>query len=213
MNTFADAMNFRHATKLFDENKKINDNDIRFILEMGRLSPSSFGLEPWKFLVVESDELKAKLKPTCWNQPQITSCSHLVIILFRKACNFEKNSDYLVRTFSRKFSHDPAQLDRRQDYFLGHRLNEARADNSNWAQMQCYIASGNMMTAAASLQIDSCPLEGFDYKKKEAVLAEYAPDVFNDKEFGVCHSIAFGYRANAQQERTRWDFDDVVSFI
>src|SRR3989339_1944255 len=79
--TFSEAMDFRHACKIFDESKKISNENIREILEAGRKSPSSFGMEPWKFLVITNEELKAKLRPFCWNQPQITSCSHLVVIL------------------------------------------------------------------------------------------------------------------------------------
>ena len=79
--TFMEAMDFRHACKIFDETKKISEEDITFILEVARKSPSSFGMEPWKFLVITNEELKEKLRPVCWNQVQITSCSHLVIVL------------------------------------------------------------------------------------------------------------------------------------
>jgi len=80
-NDFSQAMDFRHACKLFDENQKLSEEEMDFILEAGRKSPSSFGQEPWKFLVITDETLKAKLRPLCWDQPQITSCSHLVVIL------------------------------------------------------------------------------------------------------------------------------------
>jgi len=80
-NKFIEVMDFRHACKVFDDTKKIADEDIKYILEAGRKSPSSFGMEAWKFLVITNDELKAKLKPVCWDQAQITSCSHLIILL------------------------------------------------------------------------------------------------------------------------------------
>ena len=76
--SFEEAMDFRHACKVFDESKKISDEDIMFILDMGRKSPSSFGMEAWKFLVITNEELKAKLRPACWDQVQITSCSHYI---------------------------------------------------------------------------------------------------------------------------------------
>jgi nitroreductase len=79
--TFMEAMDFRHACKIFDDTKKVSSEDMNYILEAGRKSPSSFGMEPWKFLVITNDDLKEKLKPFCWNQPQITTCSHLVVIL------------------------------------------------------------------------------------------------------------------------------------
>jgi nitroreductase len=80
-NNFDLAMDFRHACKLFDDTKKISDDDMMQILEAGRKSPSAFGMGPWKFLVTTDDKLKAKLKPACKNQIQVTSCSHLMIIL------------------------------------------------------------------------------------------------------------------------------------
>src|SRR5574344_3046239 len=79
--TFIEAMDFRHACKVFDDTKKISEEDMKYILEVGRKSPSSFGQEPWKFLVITNEELKAKIRPFCWDQVQVTSCSHLVVIL------------------------------------------------------------------------------------------------------------------------------------
>ena len=79
--TFMEAMDFRHACKIFDETKKVSTEDMNYILEAGRKAPSSFGMEPWKFLVITNKELKEKLKPVCWDQAQITTCSHLVVIL------------------------------------------------------------------------------------------------------------------------------------
>ena len=79
--TFEESLGFRHACKIFDENKKISNEDINYILEAARRSPSSFGMEAWKFLVITNEALKAKLRPVCWDQVQITSCSHLVIVL------------------------------------------------------------------------------------------------------------------------------------
>ena len=78
---FLKIMNFRHACKIFDESKKISDDDMHHILEVARTSPSSFGMEAWKFLVITNDTLREELKPFCWNQPQITTCSHLVVVL------------------------------------------------------------------------------------------------------------------------------------
>jgi len=78
---FLEMMDFRHACKIFDESKKISDKDMHYILEVARKSPSSFGMEAWKFLVITNDALREKLKPFCWDQPQVTTCSHLVIVL------------------------------------------------------------------------------------------------------------------------------------
>ena len=78
-NNFTKAMDFRHACKIFNEQKTISDEQMHYILEAGRKSPSSFGMEGWKFLVITNEALKAKLRPYCWNQAQITS-NHIVLI-------------------------------------------------------------------------------------------------------------------------------------
>ena len=78
---YLEILKFRHACKIFDESKKIGAGEFYFILEAGRLSPSSTGLEQWDFLVVQNKELREKIKAVSWNQVQITSCSHLVVIL------------------------------------------------------------------------------------------------------------------------------------
>ncbi|WP_246499639.1 nitroreductase family protein [Thiothrix unzii] len=81
MTAFLQAMNFRHACKKFDPQRTIAAEDFQQILEVGRLSPSSFGMEHWHFVVVQTPELREKLREACWNQPQITESSHVVVIL------------------------------------------------------------------------------------------------------------------------------------
>ena len=78
---YLEILKFRHACKIFDETKKISAGEFDFILEAGRLSPSSMGLEQWDFLVVQNPILRQKIREVSWNQPQITTCSHLVVIL------------------------------------------------------------------------------------------------------------------------------------
>ena len=95
------AFEFRHACKRFDESKKINHTDFETILEAGRLSPSSFGLEPWHFVVVDNADIKAELRAACYDQEQVTSCSHFVILLYRKANNFTLQSPYLRQAVAR----------------------------------------------------------------------------------------------------------------
>src|SRR5574344_3100079 len=99
--TFEEAMNFRHACKIFDETKKVSTEDLNYILEAGRKSPSSFGQEPWKFLVITNEELKSKIRPFCWDQVQITSCSHLVVIL-AAIDDVKADSSEVLRKFNRR---------------------------------------------------------------------------------------------------------------
>jgi len=207
MKTFEEAMDFRHACKVFDDSKKISDKDIRYILEAGRKSPSSFGMEAWKFLVITNEELKAKLRPLCWDQIQITSCSHLLVVLAAIE-SVKPESGQPKKRFARR--NIPQET---LAFYLGlytSHLEKTLSNNESiysWTARQTYIASANMMTAAATLGIDSCPIEGLD---KEAVEEMLSLDI---NKYQLSLVIPFGYRINEQSQQLRLDFDEVVEFI
>lgn len=205
--TFKEAMDFRHACKLFNEDKKISDESIREILEAARKSPSSFGMEPWKFLVITNDELKAKLRPHCWNQPQITTCSHLVIIL-AAIDSVKVESGVVKKRFVRR-EMPQEKLDFYMDLYAKHLYKTLSSDENIlcWTARQTYIAAANMMTCAATLEIDSCPIEGFDKEDVESVLN------LDITKYQLSLVVAFGYRVNEQSTQLRLDFDDIVEFI
>ena len=207
INDFTKAMDFRHACKVFDESKKIDDEKIRYILEAGRKSPSSFGMEGWKFLVITNDALKEKLRPACWNQVQITSCSHLVVILAAIE-NVKPQSGIPAKRFARR-PLSKEQIDGYIDLYSNH-LKETLSSDQNtyaWTARQSYIALGNMMTAAAYVGIDSCPIEGFEKEKVEEILE------LDRSKYQLSVIVPFGYRLNAQTEQLRLPFDEVVEFI
>ncbi|WP_277641691.1 NAD(P)H-dependent oxidoreductase [Wolinella succinogenes] len=212
MNDFEKAMNFRHACKLFDENQKIPRESMDWIMEMGRLSPSSFGLEPWRFLVIEDQSIKAVLRPACWDQPQVTTCSHFVVLLSKKPKFFEAGSEYLKRSFLRRTQGDEEKLAKILAVFDNFQKNELKPDLENWAKMQVYLASANMMSAAAFIGIDSCPIEGFVYDELEKALAKEVA-LFKPEDYGIAYCIAFGYRAHPQGERYRWAKDEVITYV
>ncbi len=206
-NDFTKAMDFRHACKIFDENKKINDEEMHYILEAGRKSPSSFGMEAWKFLVITNEELKAKIRPFCWDQVQVTSCSHLVIVLAGIE-NAKVESGAPKKRFTRR---DMPQetLDFYMDIYAKHLAKTLSSDENiyAWTAKQSYIALGNMMTAAAFVGIDSCPIEGFEKENLEDVLG------LDTTKFQVAVVVPFGYRINEQATQLRLPFDEVVEFI
>lgn len=206
-NDFTKAMDFRHACKVFDEHKTISDDAMRYILEAGRRSPSSFGMEGWKFLVITNKELKEKLRPACWDQVQITSSSHLVIVLAAIE-NVKVESGIPEKRFSRR-DMPKETLDFYLDLYGRHLENVLSTDENIycWTARQTYIALGNMMTAAAYIGIDSCPIEGFEKEKVEAILD------LDTKKYQVSVIVPFGYRLNAQSEQLRLPFEDVVEFI
>ncbi len=205
--TFMEAMDFRHACKIFDETKKVSDEDINYILEAGRKSPSSFGMEAWKFLVITNEELKAKIRPACWEQVQITSCSHLVIIL--AAIDAVKPEfDEVARKFKRR-EMPQEKLDFYLGLYAGH-LKDTLSSNENiysWTARQTYIALGNMMTAAAVKGIDSCPIEGFEKEKVEEILK------LDLSKYQLSCIVPFGYRINEQSTQLREPLENVVEFI
>jgi len=205
-NEFIKAMDFSHACKVFDESKKISDEDINFILEAGRKSPSSFGMEAWKFLVITNEELKAKIRPACWDQVQVTSCSHLVVIL-AGIDSVKIESGEVKKRFERKAKGDT--LNFYIDLYSGHLKDTLSADSNiySWTSKQSYIAAGNMMTAGGFLGIDSCPIEGFDKQQVEEILG------LDTTKYQLSLVLPFGYRVNEQPEQVRLTFDDVVEFI
>ncbi|RXK14489.1 NAD(P)H-dependent oxidoreductase [Halarcobacter mediterraneus] len=205
--TFMEAMDFRHACKIFDETKKISDSDLEYILEAGRKSPSSFGMEPWKFLVITNNELREKLKEVCWNQPQITTCSHLVIILVAIE-DVKPESGVPRRKFGRR-EMPQEKLDFYLNLYATH-LQETLSTNENvysWTSKQTYLAASNMMTAAAIKGVDSCPIEGFEKEKVEKILE------LDTSKYQLSLVLPFGYRINEQSSQQREKLEDIVEYI
>ncbi|WP_323592125.1 NAD(P)H-dependent oxidoreductase [Aliarcobacter butzleri] len=207
--TFMEAMDFRHACKIFDETKKISDEDMKFILEAGRKSPSSFGQEGWKFLVITNEELKAKLRPFCWDQPQITTCSHLVIVLAAIEAVKPQSGVPALRFARREMPQEKKDFYNKlyKDHLTVTKVLDSDENVYSWTARQTYIAAGNMMTAAAIKGIDSCPIEGFDKAKVEEVLG------LDTKKFQLSMVLPFGYRINPQSTQMRLPFEEVIKFI
>ena len=206
MSEFRDAMAFRHACKRFDSAKTIPEAQFDALLETIRLSPSSFGMEPWRVLVVRTPGLREALKPLCWNQNQITEASELLIFTTDNDA-VRGNTEYVKQMFARRgldAAMTAAYLKRYADY-----LAPLEADArllENWTAKQCYIAAANLMTHAAAMGIDSCPIEGFEKAKVETCLQ--LPQGRH-----VALIVALGYRVDSQPERSRLDQDAIVTYL
>lgn len=211
------AFRSRHATKEFDASKKISDSDFEFILETGRLSPSSFGFEPWKFVVIQNMELRMKLAEYASGaRKQLPTASHFVVVLSRLSKDLEAGSDYIHGMLHQVQKLPPEVAATKQgtyDRFLktGFQLAENARAMFEWGCRQTYIALGNMMTAAALIGIDSCPMEGFEKENIERLLAEEG--ILDTAHFGVACMAAFGYRLNEPAEKTRRAADEVISWV
>lgn len=213
------VLNYRHACKQFDAEKKIPDNEFDLILESFRLSPSSFGMEPWRVLVVENSELKTKIQALCWNQAQITSCSKLVIFTvdISSVKPFSENVAFMFSRRGLPQEMQDAYNQRYADYHQGiiNSANLATGISENismremyhWCAKQCYIAAANMMTTAAQLGIDSCPIEGFEKENLEKLLGIDTPS--NQ----IVLVLPFGYRVKEQTAKFRLPIESIVKYI
>lgn len=212
------AFQFRYACKKFDSEKVISDEDFHIILEAGRLSPSSYGFEPWKFLIIQNQALRKKLFPIAWGaRNSLTGASHFVIFLARRAENMMYNSNYIKNLMLnvQKLSADAA--DKKEVLYKNWLTNDFSllGDEQamfDWSSKQTYIALANMMTVGAFLEIDSCPIEGFNRKAVDELLEKEG--LIDTKDFGVSVMAGFGYRGeNQRHEKTRQKFDDVIQWI
>lgn len=215
-NEIINAFQFRHATKEFDETKKVSNEDIDFILKTANLSPSSFGFEPWHFIVVQDKELRELLKPVAWGAPlKLDTASHFVLGLSMKASMTKWDSKYIMHMMKdvKQFPEDVIEM--YSKFYKEFQERDFNLDSDkklfDWASKQTYIALGNMMTSAALIGIDSCPIEGFHQEKAETLLREKF-GVDTDK-YGLSYMAAFGYRKTEPQfEKSRRNFEDIVTW-
>ena len=160
MSTFLENQNWRYATKKFDASKKISTEDLNTLKEAIRLSSSSYGLQPYKVIIVENPELRAKIQPAAWEQPQIVDASHLIVFANRTTIN-----DTEIDSFFDKISKTreiPLEALSGYQGFMKGKINELSEDAQNiWNSKQTYLALGNLLNAAAELKIDVTPMEGF----------------------------------------------------
>lgn len=208
------AFHFRHACKSFDPARKIADADFQLILECGRLSPSSFGYEPWRFVVVQDKGLREQLRAVSWGaQGQFPTASHVVCLLARK--DMAPGSDYTEHMMRDVHHMSDEAIARRHTFYPQFHQTDFRLDTPravfDWSCRQVYIALANMLTAAALLRIDSCPIEGFSQAQAEQVLE--AAGLLEGGRFGLAVMAAFGYRAKPQPAKTRQAIEDVVRWV
>ena len=187
--TVIDALNWRYATKKFDPSKKIPADTWSSLEQALLLSPSSFGLQPWKFIVVNDPALRAKLVPASWGQTQIADASHLVVFAFRK----NLDAAYVDKFFARQVEVRGGTVEALDGYrkMIMGSLDGARAKGTLdvWQSRQVYIALGQFMAAAALVGIDTCPMEGIDVSQYDELLGLAGTD------FTTLCACPAGYRA------------------
>jgi nitroreductase/dihydropteridine reductase len=187
-----DNLKWRYATKKFDPNKKVNREDLEKIKEAIQLSVSSYGLQLYKILIIEDDELREKLKPASWGQSQITDASHLIVF-----CNYSQVKDENIEDYI-QLKAETEGIDREilKGYggFMKGKIGEKTdIEIRNWTEKQTYLAMGNLLAACAELKIDACPMEGFDPEKYNEILQ------LSERGLNAAVIATIGYRSDDDQ--------------
>lgn len=203
-----EQLQWRYATKQFDPQRKISANDWDALEEALHLSPSSAGLQPWTFIVVTDSELRAKLSPASYGQPQITQASHLVVFAAKKQVGLAEVDAHIAQTAKvRGVSEESLKPFR--DMMVGGIIQaKDEPTRAAWAARQTYIPLGVLLSSAALLGIDACPMEGFDPAQYDAILGLEAKGLTSTV---IC---TLGYRAAtdayANLPKVRFPKEDVV---
>lgn len=182
------ALNFRYATKAFDPARKIPADTWEAIEKSLVLTPSSFGLQPWKFLVIDSPEIREKLKAASWGQGQVTDASHLVVLTARTDLA-QGDIDSWVARLAEVQGIPLEALAGLSGMISSFSSAMTPAEKQAWNTRQVYIALGQLMTAAAVLGIDSCPLEGISPADYDSILG------LPGTGYATAVGCALGYRS------------------
>lgn len=165
-----EQLNWRYATKGFDPSRKIPEETMRTIEESLVLTPSSFGLQPWKFIVVEDQSIKDQLPAVSWDQAQAKDCSHMVVLTVKTGYTRKDVGDFIARMGEiRGVSADSLAG---YEQFAGGFAEKASAEGwvDDWSKKQVYIALGQLMFTVALLGVDACPMEGIDPAAYDRIL-------------------------------------------
>lgn len=187
MNTFIENQNWRYATKKFNSEKKISNSDLEILKQAIQLSSSSYGLQPYKVLIIENEEIRKQLQPASWGQSQITDASHLLVF----ASETNVDAEYITRYAENMAKTRNIPFDSVKgyaDFMIGNIASLTPEKQIIWAQKQAYLALGNLLNAAAELKIDVTPMEGF--------LPEQYNEILGLKEKGLHATLVatIGYR-------------------
>lgn len=207
----------RYTCKGYDPDKKVSDEDFQTILEAGRLSPSSMGLEPWKFVLLNNETVKQKIRPFAWGaEKSLDGASHFVLVLARSPQTMRYDSDYVeyIQKDIQQYPLDKMEekKEKTKDFQLhDFKLLESERAMFDWTCKNVYIALANMLTTAAVLGVDSTPMEGFHQEKVEEVLVEQG--VIDPKEYRLCCMVAFGYTNRDHRPKTRRPMEEVFEVV
>ena len=207
LETVQSALNWRYATKSFDSGASIPAAHWQTLLDSLRLAPSSFGLQPWKFIVIDDPSLRESLREHSWNQPQVTDADRMVVLTARTNLNQEEIERWIH--FLADTQGTPREaLDGLHKVLSGFVAGMDQANRHDWCVRQTYLALGQLMTSAAVLGIDTCPLEGIDPAAYDAVLG------LTESGYSTAVVCTLGYRDSddkyAAMPKVRYPADEVI---
>lgn len=206
--TLLDALHWRYATKAFDASRQIDASTWSALENALVLTASSYGLQPWKFLVISDAAIRAELRPHSWNQSQITDCSHLVVLLKKRTIT-AADTDRLIEATASTRGIEASLLDGYRKMIQVDLIDGPRSQIiGQWAGNQVYIALGNLLTSAALLGVDTCAIEGFSPTDYDRILG------LETSEYQSCVVCACGYRSSddkyASLAKVRYAASDLI---
>lgn len=204
------ALRWRYATKAFDPARKIPAETWNAIEHSMVLTPSSFGLQPWRFLVIDDTEMRAKLRAESWNQTQVTDASHYVVLAARTDLT-EKDIDRWITCLAATQGREPEAIAPLRGMIAGFAETMSCEQRQQWNKRQVYIALGQVMATAAMLGIDACPMEGISPAGYDRLLG------LEGGGLATAVACAFGYRSAddkyASIPKARYPLEDVVKHV
>jgi nitroreductase / dihydropteridine reductase len=210
LKNFHESLQFRYATKLFDSSKKVSEETFAEITECLRLAPSSYGLQPWKFLIIQNPEIRQKIREKSWNQSQVTDASHLIVLCSNTeftADDVNHYADFIVseRNIPREAIEGYRQM------MLGSLHSKSPEATREWMARQVYLALGVLLSACAEARLDACPMEGFDPEAVGEILGLPA------KKLAARVLCPIGYRSTedklASMKKVRFSKEEVFEVV
>lgn len=204
------SLQWRYATKIFDTSKKVKPADLERLKDSIQLAASSYGLQFYKVLIIENQELKEKLKPASYNQNQVTDASHLFVFCQYKTVT-DKHVDAYIKLVAETQNVALKNLEGYSQLIKSSIADKSASEIAIWNAKQTYIALSNLLVAAGELQIDTCPMEGFEADQYDKILGL--------KEKGLKASViaAVGYRSqddkNQFAKKVRKSKDDLFEIL
>ena len=207
MNNILDALEWRYAVKKFDDKASLTEQQILEVKKVFNLSASSYGLQPYKMIVVQNPELKEKLVPASFGQQQISQSAAILVFAVRTDFGMDY-IDQFFKDMSTKRQIPLKNLEGYKNFMKGSFANKSEDEISSWATKQVYLTMGHMLASLAALQIDACPMEGLDPQAYDKILD------LDAKQLKTIIAMPIGVRApddaSATALKVRKDLSDII---